>query len=155
MEGELLGEKKVRAGSKPTHPLPLKSGASWCPLGHRSLISLSCGFPCPPGQPCPLQGWGLRRGCWGGVTKGLHSPPSSSTNVDEVVSQGSWEAHFLFRPQDFPRQAPPRGEGHMSVILAPPHCCSSRGPLTNSKKPPEAWVPPQAKLLLHKTPLDR
>lgn len=47
----------------------------------------------------------------GRVTKGLHSPPSSSTNVDEVVSQGSWEAHFLFRPQDFPRQAPPGQEG--------------------------------------------
>lgn len=117
-------------------------------------------FPCPvdfhvhPASPVPSRVGDLGGGVGGGVTKGLHSPPSSSTNVDEVVSQGSWEAHFLFRPQDFPRQAPPRGEGHMSVILAPPHCCSSRGPLTNSEKPPEAWVPPQAKLLLHKTPLD-
>lgn len=52
----------------------------------------------------------------GGVTRGLHSPPSSSTNVDEVASQGSWEAHFLFRPQDFPRQAPPgREETPMTV----------------------------------------
>ena len=53
-----------------------------------------------------------------GVTKGLHSPPSSSTNVDEVVSQGSWEAHFLFRPQAFPRQAPAGcGEVHTRVSL--------------------------------------
>lgn len=51
--------------------------------------------------------------------KGLHSPPSSSTNVDEVVSQRSWEAHFLFRPQDFPRQAPP-GWGRHTRHLVPP-----------------------------------
>lgn len=64
---------------------------------------------------------------WGGVTKGLHSPPSSSTNVDEVVSQGSWEAHFLFRPQDFPRQAPARcREAHARVSLG---CFSSPCPL--------------------------
>lgn len=51
-----------------------------------------------------------------GSRKGLHSPPSSSTNVDEVASQGSREAHFLFRPQDFPRQAPPgRGRGSRSL----------------------------------------
>lgn len=46
-------------------------------------------------------------GVWGVVIEGLHSPPSSSTNVDEVASQGSPEDHFLFRPQDFPKQPPP------------------------------------------------
>lgn len=46
-------------------------------------------------------------GVGGVVIEGLHSPPSSSTNVDEVASQGSPEDHFLFRPQDFPKQPPP------------------------------------------------
>lgn len=115
--GELLGGKGVGAGGQAHPPLASEVGASQGPLGHRSLVSLSCGFPSPPGQPCPLQRWGLRRGRVGRVTKGLHSPPSSSTNVDEVVSQGSWEAHFLFRPQDFPRQPPP---GYPRAPRAPP-----------------------------------
>lgn len=100
---------------------------------------------------------------WEGVTKGLHSPPSSSTNVDEVVSQGSWEAHFLFRPQDFPRQAPPGcRKARAMVSPAPSGCCSSPGLLCpspryshthiitvwnrGSKKPQEAWSGPQATL---------
>lgn len=98
-------------------------------------------------------------GKWGGVTKGLHSPPSSSTNVDEVVSQGSQEAHFLFRPQDFPRQAPPGCRGgtphSQSWLLVPkplptlpnsklfshPHHHHGKQRLQEARRK-EAWPPP-------------
>lgn len=100
--GELLGRKGMGQGGEPTYPLPLKKGASWGPLSSPCPVDFQGHLAClsPPGVGTWRED-GVR------VTKGLHSPPSSSTNVDEVVSQGSWEAHFLFRPQDFPRQAPP------------------------------------------------
>lgn len=51
----------------------------------------SCGFQALPAcLPVPSGS-----GDWGG-TRGLHSPPSSSTNVDEVVSWGSGELTFSF-----------------------------------------------------------
>lgn len=59
-------------GAKLIQPLPLKEGASWGPPGHYSLVSLPCGFPRPPGLPCPLPGWELRRGYgMGGGYKGF------------------------------------------------------------------------------------
>lgn len=83
-----VGEKFLVRG---TWPLPSEFLVLW--------VSKATGLLSPP-----RWGSGDRVGV---VIEGLHSPPSSSTNVDEVASQGSPEDHFLFRPQDFPKQPPP------------------------------------------------
>lgn len=103
--------------AKPTYPPASEVGGflgpTWPPLLFPCFVDFQ-GHPAWPVPPGVGTGGGGRVGV--GITRGLHSPPSSSTNVDEVVSQGSWEAHFLFRPQDFPRQAPPgQEEAHMTV----------------------------------------
>lgn len=101
--GELLGGKRCR-----TPALASDVGGKFLVRGTWLLlsdflvlwVSKATGLLSPPR-------WGS--GGWSGgvVIEGLHSPPSSSTNVDEVASQGSPEDHFLFRPQDFPKQPPP------------------------------------------------
>ena len=136
VKGEFLGGKGVGVGGQ-AHP-PLASEGGGPPGAHLATTLLP---PCPvdfQGRPaCPVPTWGGNlgggMGKGGGVTKGLHSPPSSSTNVDEVVSQGSREAHFLFRPQDFPRQAPPGCRGGTPPSQSWPLVLKPLPTLPNSK----------------------
>lgn len=151
-------------GAKPTQPVPLKEGGlpgpAWPPLSCLLALWMSKAAqpaPFPPG----VGAWGGGVGKGGGVTEGLHSPRSSSTNVDEVVSQGSRGAHFLFRPQAFPRQAPPGcggGTPHSQswplglkpLPTLPSPKLFSHPHHQHGKEAPgsqgEAWPPPQAKL---------
>lgn len=148
------------------HPARASEGGG--PPGARLATTLLP--PCPvdvQGRPaCPVPTWGGSLGGGGvgkggGVTEGLHSPRSSSTNVDEVVSQGSRGAHFLFRPQAFPRQAPPGcggGTPHSQswplglkpLPTLPSPKLFSHPHHQHGKEAPgsqgEAWPPPQAKL---------